>query len=94
MANAKSLARAAEAKTPRKDSASATRKDVPVGAHVDARTTAPGATPAQNVVRAVMAAPPPSGLPFMPPGKVPRVADRPKVANRTVKKRAASGAAA
>lgn len=94
MANAKSLDRAAATKSPRKSASAATRKSAIVSAQSGEQATDSGAAPLPCVVRAVMAAPPPTGQPYMPPGKAPRVADRPKLANKTVKKRPALSATA
>ena len=94
MANAKSFSSAVAIKTPQKRSTATRLKGAPVSAHGEELMTVSDATSLPSVIRAVMAAPPPTGQPFMPPGKNPRVADRPRVANRTVKKRAALGAAA
>lgn len=94
MTNAKSLKCAAAIKVPRKNSATVMLERVRVSAHADELMAGVGTKQPPGVVRAVMAAPPPTGQPFMPPGKSPRVADRPKVANKPAKKRPAMGATA
>ncbi len=94
MANAKSLTRATAIKTPQKRSTTAKFNSAAVSAHGEELNRVPGAAPLPSVIRAVMAAPPPTGQPFMPPGKSPRVADRPRVAHKSVKKRAALSATA
>jgi hypothetical protein len=94
MANAKSLSSVVAIKTPQKRSTAAKINGAAGRAHGEDLNRVSGAAPLPSVIRAVMAAPPPTGQPFMPPGKTPRVADRPRVANKSVKKRAALGATA
>ena len=93
MAKIKSTKPAVAKKAPRKTSSAAILKSPPASAHADElKTAAISAMPLQ-VIRAVMAAPPPTGQPHMPPGKAPRVADRPKFPNKVGKKRAVQHAA-
>ena len=94
MANVNALKRAAAKKSSPKKSVTVMPNSFPVSAHGEELITGAGTKQLKSVVRAVMSAPPPTGLPFMPLGKSPRVADRPRVANRSVKKRAATGATA
>ena len=94
MANAKSLSSVVAIKTPQKRSTTAKLKSTRVSAHGEELMNAAGAMPLPSAVRAVMAAPPPTGQPYMPPGKTPRVADRPRIAHKTVRKRAALSATA
>ena len=94
MANVNPLKRDAAKKSSPKKPVTVMPNGFPVSAHGEELITGAGTKQPSGVIRAVMAAPPPTGQPFMPPGKSPRVADRPKVANKPAKKRPAMGATA
>ena len=93
MAKLKSTKPAVASKAPRKTSSTALSKSPPASAHADELKALENTDMPRQIIRAVMAAPPPTGQPHMPPGKAPRVADRPKFPGKAGKKRALQHAA-
>jgi len=89
MASTKSVKTAAKVKTSRKNSADVTSRRVPVNGDAGEIKAEVSIKQPAGAICAVMSLPPRTGQPPKPPGKSPRIADRPASPYKSVKKREA-----